>query len=219
MLHFTGELNVTEPSKYLTAVFDWDLLVENIQSPCQENMQEAMKELHRLFFRGVRFYVSRQTGSLDLNDTVHKILATVVRDIRQGDLPEPNRLVSLVRTVTNRELAAYVALRNARDRAEVDSALCLVADKGYSEEQPITRDNKINRDDKDVMVEILRSMSRIDCDVLTRFYLHGQNVQQICSETGVTNRHFGLLKSGTKARFSSADRAKIREQSSPPLSA
>ena len=67
-----------------------------------------MEELYRVFSRGVRFFLWRQLGKQDLDDTVHDTFLTVAEAIRRGDVREPDRLMGFVWTVVRRQLAAHI---------------------------------------------------------------------------------------------------------------
>jgi DNA-directed RNA polymerase specialized sigma24 family protein len=56
---------------------------------------------------------------------------------------------------------------------------------------------------------ILRSISRRDREILTRFYLLEQTQEQICSQMGLSENQFRLLKSRAKARFSELGRRRL----------
>jgi RNA polymerase sigma factor (sigma-70 family) len=201
-----AESQVTEdapPSSPASAV-DWNQLVQSIKA----GSQEGMEELYRLFSRGVRFYLCRQLGPQELEDKVHDTFVIVVQAIVRGDLREPERLMGFVRTVVRRQVAAYIdnAVQNRRDQADIDTGLTLVDAKRNPEERAIGRENE------DLMVQVLRSMSKRDREILTRFYLHEQDQEQICREMDLTDTQFRLLKSRAKARFGDVGKKKIQRK-------
>jgi len=151
------------PGDPSTAV-DWNLLVENIHA----GSQDAMEQLYRLFSRGVRFYLCRQLGPQELEDKVHDTFVIVVQAIRRGDLREPERLMGFVRTIVRRQVAAYIdnAIQKRRDQADIESGVNLVDARRNPEERAIGKENE------DLMVQVLRSMTKRDREILTRFYLH-----------------------------------------------
>jgi DNA-directed RNA polymerase specialized sigma24 family protein len=59
------------------------------------------------------------------------------------------------------------------------------------------------------MSEVLRSLSRRDRDILTRFYLHEQSPEEICQDMGLSETQFRLLKSRAKARFGEMGKKKL----------
>jgi DNA-directed RNA polymerase specialized sigma24 family protein len=64
------------------------------------------------------------------------------------------------------------------------------------------------------MLQVLRSISPRDREILTRFYLYEQTQEQICREMDLTETQFRLLKSRAKARFAELGR---RQLSSNPI--
>jgi RNA polymerase sigma factor (sigma-70 family) len=195
--------------EYSSIAVDWKLLVQNIQAPNQEAMQQGMEKLYRLFSRGVRFYLRRQLGPFEeLEDKVHDIFLIVVQAIQGNTLREPERLIGFIRTVASRQVAAHIdnAVRRRRDQAAVETVENFVDSSRNSEQGAIKRDHE------NIMVQILRSMSRRDREVLTRFYLHDQDQEQICQEMGLTETQFRLLKSRAKARFSDVGKHTVQHQ-------
>jgi RNA polymerase sigma-70 factor, ECF subfamily len=173
---------------------------------------EAMEELYRLFYKGVRFYLCRQLGPQELDDKVHDTFLIVVQAIRRGELREPERLMGFVRTVVRRQVAAYIecAVHDRRKTAEIDADL-VVTDGHRSPEETILHQERVQ-----IMYRLLRNISRRDREVLTRFYLDEQPQDRICEEMQLTGNQFRLLKSRAKARFGQIGRKRLAK---PPLSA
>ncbi len=61
-----------------------------------------------------------------------------------------------------------------------------------------------------LVLAILRNMASSDREILTRFYLHEQPLQQICDEMHLTDTQFRLLKSRAKARFAEVGKKKLQ---------
>jgi len=59
------------------------------------------------------------------------------------------------------------------------------------------------------MVQVLQEISPRDREILTRFYLHGQEQDEICQEMNLTETQFRLLKSRAKARFGELGRKRL----------
>ncbi len=183
-------------------------LVERIRC----GSEEGMTELYRLFSKGIRFYLCRQLGPQELDDKVHDTFLIVVQAIRRGDLREPERLMGFVRTVVRRQVAAYIddAVQTRREQADLESGGIIADAKRNPEEKAIGRQNEA------LMVQVLRSMSARDRDILTRFYLHEQTQEQICADMGLSETQFRLLKSRAKARFGELGRRKLQKTSVSP---
>ncbi|GIU75022.1 MAG: hypothetical protein KatS3mg004_2109 [Bryobacteraceae bacterium] len=184
----------------------WTKLVEGVRA----NESTAIEELYRLFSRGIRFFLCRHLGPQDLDDRVHDTFLVVVHSIQGGGLREPERLMGFVRTIVRRQIAAYIeeAVQQRREASELELG-GRVADPRHDPEESILREQRV-----ELMLEVLRSISPRDREILTRFYLYEQTQEQICEEMGLTETQFRLLKSRAKARFAELGRRRL---SSAPL--
>jgi RNA polymerase sigma factor (sigma-70 family) len=183
---------------------DWIALVEKIRC----GSEEGMAELYRLFSKGIRFYLCRQLGPQELDDKVHDTFLIVVQAIRRGDLREPERLMGFVRTVVRRQVAAYIdeAVQIRREQADIELGAIVIDAKRNPEEKAIGKQNE------DLMAQVLRSMSGRDREILTRFYLHEQTQEQICSDMDLSETQFRLLKSRAKARFGELGKRRLQKK-------
>jgi RNA polymerase sigma factor (sigma-70 family) len=113
--------------------------------------------------------------------------------------------MGFVRTVVRRQVAASIdqAVHKRREQVELDNNLTLTDVSGNPEERAMT-EQRVN-----LMEDILRSVSRRDREILTRFYLHEQSQEQICIEMSLTETQFRLLKSRAKARFGEIGKRKL----------
>lgn len=179
----------------------WAPLVEGIRN-CDDG---ALEELYRLFGRGIRYFLCRHLGVQDLDDRVHDTFLMVVRSIQNGGLREPERLMGFVRTIVRRQIAAYIedTVQTRRGQAELDSG-GRVTDQRHDPEERLWREQRVQ-----LMLEVLRSISPRDREILTRFYLYEQTPEQICEEMGLTETQFRLLKSRAKARFAELGRRRL----------
>jgi RNA polymerase sigma-70 factor, ECF subfamily len=183
---------------------DWFSLVGRIKG----GDQGAMTELYALLSRGIRFYLCRQLGPQELDDKVHDTFLIVVNAIRRGDLREPERLMGFVRTIVRRQVAAYIddAVQTRREQTDIEAGVVVIDAKRNPEEKAIGKQHE------DLMIQVLRSMSSRDREVLTRFYLHEQTQEQICADMDLTETQFRLLKSRAKARFGELGRRKLQKK-------
>ncbi|MGH9631652.1 MAG: RNA polymerase sigma factor [Bryobacteraceae bacterium] len=197
----SSEASERSPAGNPVSEVNWSELVGKIQA----GDQAGMEELYRLFTRGIRFYLCRQLGQQELEDKVHDTFVIVVQAIRRGDLREPERLMGFVRTVVRRQVAAHIdqAVQNRRDQADIDTGIAVADVKANPE------DTVIGREKAEIMVKVLRSLSSRDREILTRFYLHEQSQEQICSAMNLTDTQFRLLKSRAKARFGDLGKKRI----------
>jgi RNA polymerase sigma-70 factor (ECF subfamily) len=180
---------------------DWHDLVARIQ----RNESAALEQLYGLFSRGIKFMIVRQLGRQDIDDRVHDTFVIVVQAIQRGELREPDRLMGFVRTIVRRQIANFIEKNYSRRRDELDiDSGVRVADRNISPEEAA-----IQTQNSQIMEEILRDCSRRDREILTRFYLLEQSQEQICSEMGLNDTQFRLLKSRAKQRFSDEGRRRM----------
>jgi RNA polymerase sigma-70 factor (ECF subfamily) len=179
----------------------WRELVEGVQ----RGDRVAMEELYTSFSRGVRYYFCKHLGPADLDDRVHDAYLTVVQSIRSGSLREPEALMGFVKTIIRRQVAAGIddAVQSRRERADFEVG-AFVSDVRQNPEQ-----EAIGRQKTQLMVQVLQEISSRDREILTRFYLHGQEQDQICKEMNLSETQFRLLKSRAKARFGDLGRKRL----------
>src|SRR5215831_6487962 len=183
---------------------DWYGLVARIKN----GEESGMEELYGLFARGIRFYLCRQLGHQELEDKIHDTFLIVVHAIRRGELREPDRLMGFVRTVVRRQVAAHIddAVHARKAEANIDLGV-RVADRRETPEQTACSREKI-----ELMLAVLDDLSERDREILTRFYLHEEDQEQICHEMKLTETQFRLLKSRAKARFGELGKKKLQQR-------
>jgi RNA polymerase sigma-70 factor (ECF subfamily) len=173
-------LSVDEPAdkREGSALTSWAELIDKIR----QNDADGLAELNRIFSRGVRYFLCKQVGRQDLDEQVRDTLLVVTQGIQRGELEDPERLVEFVRTIVRCQIAAQIEdnVRAAATNPERDA---------------------IRQENRETAREVLRGAAPADREMLIRFYLREQPVDQICTEMGVTETEFRLLKSRAKARF------------------
>jgi|SRR5580700_868196 RNA polymerase sigma-70 factor (ECF subfamily) len=196
-----GTVKIIKDGEEEESYAEWVDLVDRIRL----NETDGMEELYQLFSKGIRFYLCRQLGPQELDDKVHDTFVVVVEAIRRGELREPSRLMGFVRTIVRRQVAAHIdkVVHTRRDQIDLDSTVRLADPEENPEERAIftQRTELINR--------VLGELSGRDREILTRFYLLEQSQDQICSEMGLTETQFRLLKSRAKARFGELGKKKL----------
>ena len=157
----------------------------------------GMEELYALFAKGVRYFLWRQLGPIDLDDKVHDIFIVITQAIQRGDLREPERLMGYVRTVLRRQVAAYIetAVHVRHHLTDMDPTLNL------SDRRPSPEHLVIEQQDRDVAMRVLKGLPQREREVLIRFYLDEQTQERICRDMGLTETQFRLIKSRAKARY------------------
>lgn len=179
----------------------WPALIQKIR--CDD--ASGMEELYGLFSRGVRFFLWRQLGQHDLDDTVHDTFLTVAQAIRRGEVREPERLMGFVWTIVRRQLAAQIerTVTGRNQLAELDTAV-RVPDRSPDPEWAAML---IER--QAMAHQLLGEIPRRDREILVRFYLNEQSQEEICRDMDLTETQFRLLKSRAKARFGTLGRRKL----------
>jgi RNA polymerase sigma-70 factor (ECF subfamily) len=190
---------VTDPSDHA----DWVALVDRIHS----GVISGMEELYGLFSKGIRFYLCRQLGAQELEDKIHDTFVLVVEAIRRGELRDPERLMGFVRTIVRRQVAAHIdrAVHRRRDHLDPEASARLADPRANPEKCAIFRERI------QLIRRVLGQLCPRDREILTRFYLHEQGQNQICSEMALTETQFRLLKSRAKARFGELGKKKLAQ--------
>jgi RNA polymerase sigma factor (sigma-70 family) len=197
----------TEESTQAATSVDWAGLAARVH----DGDESGMEQLYRLFNRGIRYFLARRLGTQDLEDRLHDTFLSVVRAIQRGDLREPERLMGFVRTIAQRQVAAYIdrAVRQRHDEADIEVAGVHIADRGENPEQTFCQ-----RERAALMKRVLLSLSARDREVLERFYLKEQSETEIRAAMALTETQFRLLKSRAKRRFGELGKEELGKQAS-----
>jgi len=156
----------------------------------------AEKELYELLSRGLRFFLARRLPKAeDSEDELHNVFLMVIYGIQRGHIREPERLMGYVRGIVRHRLAAKIE-EIVKMRSHVEASDFNVGGTRVDIEATIE-----NQERKNCAMEVLRSMSIKDRDILMRFYLNEQTREEICQDMHLTETQFRLLKSRAKARF------------------
>lgn len=183
---------------------DWSVLVDHVRA----GDPDGLDQLYRLFARGIRFHLCRQLGALELDDRVHDTFLVIVEAIQTGDLREPERLTGFVRTIVRRQIAAYIASNVNRRKEEIDIDHGVrLSDIRSNPEESVMSDESV-----ELVRIVLDRMNDRDREILTRFYLFEQSMEQICDDMGLSETQFRLLKSRAKARFGELGKKKLQHQ-------
>lgn len=161
----------------------------------------SVEQLFAAYKRGLSFYFGRHFGSQDVDDLVTDTLTIVWEAIRSGSIREPERLAGFVMTIARRVSYRVINERTKSRQAEsrIDHEPAIYNGLQTATESP--EDSLFRAQQQTVMLRVLRGMSRRDREVLRRFYLLEQSVEQIQTEMGMTETQFRLTKSRAKATF------------------
>src|SRR5690349_20433526 len=113
--------------------------------------------------------------------------------------------MGFVHTVVRRQVAAQIdrAAHLRKERADLDCGATVTDYRQTPEESAIVKQQE------QVAEAVLKGVSDRDREILTRFYLLDQSQVEICTEMGLSETQFRLLKSRAKARFGELGRKKL----------
>ena len=152
----------------------------------------AVEELVRTLKTGISLLTKHHLGREATDAQTRDAVSVVVQAIQCGDLRTPEALGAFARAAALRQIQTLPRACPQQYAHRADQ---------WSESPTLG---------VDTMVEILLGLSRQQRKALTRFYLDGQSVEQICSEMQIKPEDFRSLKSRMKARFAEE---KQRQQS------
>jgi RNA polymerase sigma-70 factor, ECF subfamily len=177
----------------------------NLISRIRQGDLDAVEELYQMFSNGIRHYFVRQLGPLNLDERIHDCLLIVVNSIRQGELHEPERLISFVRLIVQGEVVRFTNVaaqqRQQEDYLKPDASQ---VHYGISSGSAAILDEQAN-----VASDLLKALSTRDREILTRFYLEEQTEEAICREMKLTTLQFRTAKSLARSRLGDLGKRKL----------
>ncbi len=183
---------------------DWFDLVCRIQ----QNDRVALEELYNLIAKGIKILIVRQLGRQEVDDRVHDTFLLVVQSIQRGDLREPERLLAFARTIVRRRISQYLEKSASGRRENLTGEATAWVPGNEANPEEVAMQTEASQ----IMETVLRSLSRRDREILTRFYLQEQSPDRICAEMDLTDTQFRLLKSRAKGRFAEEGRKRTAKK-------
>jgi RNA polymerase sigma-70 factor (ECF subfamily) len=180
---------------------DWVDLVERIRV----GETDGMQELYQLFAKGLRYHLSRQVGSEELEDKIHDTFVVVVQAIRKGEFQEPSRLMGLVRTIVRRQVGA----------SDDDVIGAGVSALHFASPGSDTEEAAFYSERRDLIQRVLDELPERDRELLSRFYLKEEDQETICRVMGLSEAQFRILTSRAKARFGALGKKLLANKKSP----
>jgi len=162
-------------------------LVENIK----ENKDFALEELYGLV-KNFTYFLMRQLGTEDLQDSLHDIFLAVVQAIHAGRLRNPERLTAFLTAVARFHTYTKIDTR-VRNRTRHVILEGMDVPDSTNLEQRVYGQQKLR-----IVRDMLRAMSPIDREVLCRFYLEDHSKERICRDLKLTANQFRNIKSQAK---------------------
>jgi RNA polymerase sigma-70 factor (ECF subfamily) len=167
----------------------------------REGSEGAMQELYDLVLASSKPYFRWRLGPSafqgDVDDRLHDTYLAAVEAIVAGTIREPERLMGFVRAVVRHQTTA--AIRRAAHRRRTDGP---AEGDEVADQRPSPEHSRMEAEQYEMMLTLLKQMKQRDRDILNRFYLDDQSQEQICLEMHLTQTQFRLYKSRAKARFS-----------------
>ena len=173
-------------------------LVENVRL----SKPAALEELYGLV-KNFTFFLMRQLGADDLQDSLHDIFLAVVQAIRAGKLRNPERLTAFVTAVTRFHTYTQIDIRvrNRNRNIVVDG---MDVPDSTNLEQRVYRKQKLR-----LVREMLHAMTPLDREVICRFYLEDHPKEQMGRDGKLTPNQFRNIKSQAKLTLTSMGRRRV----------
>jgi len=178
----------------------------------QRRNPAALEELYGMV-KNFTYFLMRQLGPDDVQDSVHDVYVTVAEAITAGKLRDPDRLRAFLTTVTRfytySQIERRVQGRNrftGLDGMAVDVPDETNLERGLYYRQRVT-----------FVREILNRMPPMDREILRRFYLEEQSKEQICAEMQLTPTQFRNMKSQAKLALTEIGLRRLRKGGLMPI--
>ncbi|MGC8761897.1 MAG: RNA polymerase sigma factor [Bryobacteraceae bacterium] len=182
----------------------WTLvrLVEGFQA----RDPEAVSEFYQQSIRRLRlFFRARRIDQMQAEDLAQDVFLKVLAQIEAGALQEPERLFGYMRTIALRVYAAHVCEAvQGPETVPASEAPERLRDLRKGPESQL-----LEQERWELARHVLASMKPREREILTRFYLYGQDPETICREMGLTATQYRLLKSRAKSRFGELGKRKL----------
>jgi len=179
----------------------WVELVERLRA----GEAQASEELyHQLSF--LRFSFFRNLGIHDGEDAYHELMLALIRQIRQGDLRQPDRLVGYARAIAANIVRNGIRA-NQKTRAREFAA---PPEFPFRDSSPTPEAQAILHEHDCIATRILQTIPPRDREVLVRFYLQNQSADQIQTDMHLSETQFRLIKSRSKQRLSGLVQARLQ---------
>lgn len=161
-----------------------------------------------LLYAGVssvaRARLRRMVDRQDLADRIHDVYVAVLESVQAGELRNPERLWGYVSVVAHRR-GCMAIVESARERGRVDLDMAaLIPDRTPTPEQAFSRAERAG-----LAGRVLRVLRPWERDILTRFYVRGQDSGSAAREMGMSPTQFRLNKSRAKSRFGTLGRGML----------
>jgi RNA polymerase sigma-70 factor (ECF subfamily) len=177
----------------MAAIEPWDRIVADISA----GDPGAQQALYDAFAPGLRLFLLHHLRRMEeVEDRLHDIFVKAVSAIREGQLRQPGRIAGFLRTIARREITSYIE-EAVLQRAVDDWSQVLSLPSQAPDPEQVTIRNQWRERAR----AVLGSFCEVDREILLRFYLLGQEPQDICDDLRLSYNQFRLRKSRAKRRF------------------
>lgn len=171
--------------------------------------------LYSTFSRGLRYLAAKHCPEY-AEDCMHDAILTVTRQIKEGQLKTPAALpgylnIVLKRTAWNKKLESERL--GAND--EVFSTVVQTRSDNKADPQRLLEIEERAQ----ILREGLKSLKPQEREILTRFYLSGEQPDHICQQMNLTETQFRLNKSRSKQKLEMFTAKRLRNTLRPSQAA
>jgi DNA-directed RNA polymerase specialized sigma24 family protein len=158
----------------------------------------AMATFYRVFRLIAYAFDARNAVPDDIGDHVDDAFTMVVEAVQDGRIRDTKALLAYGRRALLKKKFVLLpaAARNEKEVCCSEGHPASPFLRELRQQVELRRRKQVG-----VMPRVLREMPSRDREAITRFYVRGENVEQICAEMGVTEVEFRLLKRRAKAHF------------------
>jgi RNA polymerase sigma-70 factor (ECF subfamily) len=158
----------------------------------------AEQELVEKYWKSLFFIINRQAQDKDLaQDITQEAFVVVICKAREGKIENPQSLSAFVRQVgINLLIGNY--RKEARRKTDSDEHIDVLFPELTDSLSKKLSNEKLTQIVKQVMNEL---PTERDKDLLYRYFVYGQNKQQICDEFELTRAHFDRVLHRARSRL------------------
>lgn len=153
----------------------------------------AIEELY-VVLRPIVNHYTRNSPVQDAEDVFHELLMVVLERLARGELREPSALVGYLHGVVRRQVATRI-LRIVQQRNRAADFVEATARDDNPERDCLRNEQRA------IIERGLHLLAKRDSELLTRFYLRGEDHEHICREMQLTSTQFRVFKSRAKKKL------------------
>lgn len=184
---------------------------EAIVAGLKRGNSQAFADLYYAFERGLIYFFKRRLAADadDAMDLVHDTVFDTYLAVKDGKLVDPKCLGGYIHTIARRKLAAEIARRiQCRCRGEEiygdREGACRPVELPFVDRQPTPEQRVLLSERSKIMLEALQQLKPLEQEILRRFYLESQTIDEIRAAMDLTPTQFRLNKTRAKAKLADA---------------